>query len=276
MVKAVTSTNGYLSVILREMRKLDSSSTFYRGHSSKRRYKVQPSLFRSSAHLKNEHRLYRELLIANPSDFSGDITVFERLVRMQHYSMPTRMLDLTSNPLVALYFACKSNQEESGEVLIVTMKNYQNLKYFDSDTVGCLANLAQMPFEDKESIKSNLTLPKTDFNQKLEVRRLLHFIRQERPYFEPKIIPDDLKKVVCVKGRLSNDRVYSQSGAFLLFGLGGQVPEAGNSDFSIQRILVGAKNKSDILSELDQLNINERTLFPYIESSARYFTKKMS
>ncbi|MFX4268071.1 hypothetical protein ACOL29_10515 [Aliarcobacter butzleri] len=81
-----------------------------------------------------------------------------------------------------------------------------------------------------------------------------------------------MKKIICIKGKRSNDRITSQSGAFLLFGLDSIFQEIGTEDISISRIII--ENKEKILKELDQLNINESTVFPYIENSAKYVANK--
>lgn len=86
------------------------------------------------------------------------------------------------------------------------------------------------------------------------------------------ILAEDLRRIICVKGKKSNARISSQSGAFILYGLDAVMSEEGTSEIAITRITV--ENKKQILKELDLLNINESTVFPYIENSAKYIAEK--
>jgi len=242
-------------------------AAFYRGHSKAADYKLQPTVLREEADRMAEPRKLRELMIATPLDFREDRSTFERLSRAQHYGLRTRMLDTSTNPLIALYFACCSNAEIVGEVIRFTMPN-DKVKYYDSDTVSCLANLALLDDADRKLIDTNLD--RAMFNTTIPVIKLLHFIKEEKPYFRDVIDPTDIDRVLCVRGRHSHDRVTAQSGAFLLFGRDAELPEAGGGDIAIRRIKIADGCKGDIIKQLDTLEINEGTAFRDIERHAKH------
>jgi hypothetical protein len=71
-----------------------------------------------------------------------------------------------------------------------------------------------------------------------------------------------------VKAKLTNSRIKSQSGAFLLFGHEAKLPDFGQKEIRISRIRVKAEEKSKILGELDRINVNDATVYPSIGQTA--------
>ena len=177
----------------------DGHEFYFRGHSNKDKYQISPSVFRSGSGKAKEHALFRELIATNPGEFKDDSSTLERLARMQHHSCPTRLLDVSTNPLVALYFACKSNPKNHGEVIAFRVDK-ETVKFFDSDTVSCISNLSRLSLPDKQAL---MRLDETTFNDSTIAKRLLHFIKEEKPYFEPNIKKHDLSRVLVVRPKLN-------------------------------------------------------------------------
>lgn len=287
MALSITSVSEFVETILARSTS-ERMVTSYRGHGSTD-FKLQPSIFRKTGTKENEHILLRELIAAHPEDFHGDTSALEMLVRMQHYSLPTRLLDVTFNPLVALYFACESVKKRvpirrdgrrstrttdmDGHVVILTVPK-RRIRYFDSDTVSCLANLARLSWTYKKQIDTSLE--QGEFNDSTPVKRLLHFIRQEKNGFLPEIEPSDLDSILLVKPKQNNKRILAQAGAFFAFGLDEEIMNGSVDRIKVEHITIDAGSKVDILNELDKLGINEKTLFPEIERAARYITGTLS
>lgn len=245
---------------------------FYRGH-AKPRLALQPGLFRHRPNRKHEKNLLRELISLHPNEFSEDIGVFEQIARMQHYSLLTRLLDMSSNPLVALYFACSTPYTEDGEVIYAALSP-DRVKYYDSDTVSCIANLANLNGAERDELracKSDADVAASDAG-----KRLLQFIKAEKPYFLPEIRRSDLNGPVLVKPRLKNRRLLAQQGVFLLFGLTTTLADDSHRDFRISRVTIPGRSKKKIRDALDRIGINESTMFPEIEAAARYVMSKVT
>ncbi len=116
--KTVTSLQEFLAWVRAFYSYTPGKGHFFRGH-ERLEYELVPSVFRKDSHGKSfrevERDLYQEMINQIPHEFSsGD--VFSNLVKMQHLGVPTRLLDVTQNAMVALYFSCANEVGASGRV----------------------------------------------------------------------------------------------------------------------------------------------------------------
>ena len=107
----VNSVSEFIEKIV-QLDKKEGTEVFYRGHAN-RDWELLPSIFRTPNGVEKEHLLFRDMVAHEPQSFSECKSTLDYLVQMQHYGLPTRLLDMTTNPLVALYFAC----EQAGDDL---------------------------------------------------------------------------------------------------------------------------------------------------------------
>lgn len=118
---------------------------FYRGHSNCN-YRLMSSLYRghdnkgTKTYLTNfENDLINEFQRIRPIEFNNNIGYFNLLAKMQHYGMITRLLDITANPAVALFFACYDNNSEDGEVFVFKTQ-YDDIP--DNETMNIIADFS--------------------------------------------------------------------------------------------------------------------------------------
>lgn len=72
-------------------------------------YPPCPSSLRKTTTI-SENSILNKLVAAMPNDYAN-ISDVERLSRMEHFGIPSRLLNITSNPLVALFFCCDNLEE---------------------------------------------------------------------------------------------------------------------------------------------------------------------
>jgi hypothetical protein len=250
---------------------------YYRGHSQVN-YMLTPSVMRTRSLKEHECDMYNELMIQCPQDFEKLKTHLDVLVHMQHYGLPTRLLDITRNPLVAMYFACEQSIGSFGEIIAFKVDR-KSIKYPNSDTISLLASLPLFNNEDQMSFSKYASDPeinKKDFNTKID--RLLHEVKREKPAFKDEVNKEDLLNSFVVLSPKSNNRIIKQDGAFVLCGLAEDNSLALNNlrykDSSSRSIVYIVDNKVEILEQLQRFSINKASLFPEIDDVADYIKQK--
>lgn len=107
----------------------------YRGHSSCS-YELKPSVGRIDGYSDDmELMLFQEFKKRyRPYTKVFPETDLELLFMAQHYGVPTRLLDWTFNPLIALYFASAPNDDNDGKVYSIKLR-----KAYDVDELEDLS-----------------------------------------------------------------------------------------------------------------------------------------
>lgn len=223
------------------------SSYVYRGLEDGN-YKLSTTLNRLGEshlekHLLRNFRKYSKL-------GSGSQSVWNWLALAQHHGLPTRLLDWTYSPLVALHFATAdfSNYNKDGLIWAI---NYVDTKAHLPDQLTSIIEeegshifTADMLDRAAQNFKELRGLKKKDF----------------AVFFEPPSIDDRIVNQYAVFSMMSNpNRVIAD---WLL-----------ETDIRFFRIVIPARLKWEIRDKLDQSNINERVLFPGLDGLATWLKR---
>lgn len=245
---------------------LSDAFNCFRGHASTT-WRVVPSIFRQSRRvIDSEYLMVRDLVSRFPDHFLNDRSMFDRLVRMQHFGLPTRLLDVSSNPLVALYFATDPN-ENDGSLVVLKIPSDRK-RYYDSDCVSCICNLANLKESEKNIIRTTTAANISDFNKLHPVDRLYQFIKEEKPHFNPRIKREDLFRPYYTVPKLNNPRIIAQNGAFISFGLNASNASSDVNDIKLYSFRIPSSKKYDLRMDLRSLAIHSGSLFPEIDRAS--------
>ena len=98
----------------------------------------------------------------NPDEYLG-LTNLQKLTKMQHKTIPTRLVDISENPLVALFFAVSSisdkihddkwDEDRKDGAWVMRFSLSDGIKEFDSSVCRILAALATLREREKTSLR---------------------------------------------------------------------------------------------------------------------------
>lgn len=247
-----------------------SSFTFFRGQANAS-WSVSPSLYRQGL-FPSESLLLTEIQHVCPTEIPKGR--FDALVKMQHFGMPTRLLDTTTNPLVALYFACESKAEKENDGAVYIFPNLPVL--WSTDPLVEL--IMDFVFDYSP--------------EKVWLDQMLERTKEKYSNVTHRLMPDDIDSLLhyltiptfAVMPEKINERIEAQDGTFLIFGMSLRNREVSTNPGTLGRVyynfdpisieapekiwpkteklVIPASEKDKILEQLDMLGVNERKLFP--------------
>ena len=274
--------------ILNSNKNNPSAQLFFRGQAVDY-WNISSTIVRDKK-LGIEHYLMSEPLRQIPNEFVNIGDGFEIMEKYQHYGMCTRLLDVTTNPLVALYFACEHHKEEE----YTDSVSKESLKMSPMGIVYFKEENAPLKYDDFE-VRIISKLASYDLNESRTLEEVIHKL------YEDKIMSGEQLKtwsndkgllefinicqnVFTVLPIMNNDRLIRQSGAFLLPGQFNiecrkeKIKDAVitkaeanlRSEFEKEFFYIDDEDKEKVRRELEHCNISEANLFPELEYQLNY------
>jgi hypothetical protein len=216
---------------------------WYRGHTDLS-WRLAPSALRfetedqrtSALNLLAEFRRVGEIKLSRPPHWDEELKWVQLA---QHYGVPTRLLDWTESPVIALYFAC-SSQETDGMVFVMNPVDLNRASFPSKPRVLDL-------HLDSKAISRYLSLTESGHSR----RRL---------------------KTVAINPVWNSERLMVQKGVFTLHGTEFDLDDLQAPSLVAVPILREAK--PTLQQDLERMGIDEMTMFPELEHACRFLKRR--
>lgn len=282
-VISISSLSEYIDFVIKSFPKINrkfpnNEKVFFRGQSKS--FPLLPSIARkinsqcNSTFMDHEKDMVITAKLQNPRELANEIFPINMLAKMQHYGLPTRLLDLTENALVALYFACNKDFVHDGEVIFFKIKKdevhsaysvYANLAAFLSSNSFTTISI----IEYINTAKHENFIPRAERQKPSDTIADIVASVLDKPLFVlPEMLSEREKRQQSAVIVFPNDLLETHDGSLFSPSTFKKIISEiskETSPYITQRISVVNKRKRKILNELELVGISEQFLFPEIE-----------
>lgn len=176
---------------------------------------------------------------------------WELIFFMQHFGSPTRLLDWSENPYIALYFALTSaNYQRTGRKI-----------EYNSD--------ASVWFLDP-NLWNREVLKDVGYDDGIISLESPH-IKSYEPFMEPSLMKE---KPIAIYGTHNSKRIVAQRGVFTIFGKGTKPMEQifedeTFPDKSLLKVVIPKNNIESVLKSLIAIGITDSVVFPDLDGLSK-------
>lgn len=257
---------------------------YFRGQSKEYKFLI-PGIYRNIDYLKNEKRMIEEAELSYPKELRKIEAQTDKLALMQHYGLPTRILDITTNALIALYFAISDFEKEDGIVYLFDNRDIKK-SISKSNSVVAKVAVAKLLYEDKIlldelfSKEENKELSiqkyletKVETEIKTVIEKVYENIQSDIGFIPKTIKISDFYGIDFVHPIETEERIIRQSGTFMIFGLDGI--KNNETEGSIQNKIDEMIHEYEIMYSPEDVSlIGEKFKFNKRDGKARIKIKK--
>lgn len=215
----------------------DPAVTWYRGHGSFN-WNLLPQLHREG-NVQKEREVFYEFERVGSRLFKDEKTDWDVLFDMQHYGLPTRLLDWSETPGIAIAFALLSATDQGDAAVWL---------------------LDPLALNARSNIPEVKRLPG---DRDFDFRSI---------YWENR--PFAIQPPVAIYPRFRSDRLFAQRGTFTVHGSDSRPLEMQHPDL-VRRVKLDGSLRDGARRFLDYANLDELTLYPDIVGMAQYIRRKV-